>query len=94
MMSIRLWMPRVIVSLIGERPGVGTRRSDERVYDYRPQPDSTDADRDMVCNIFNGGTRSRWKLSAYVVEYIKRMLPKHQAASGIKLKLIEQGAGK
>jgi ethanolamine ammonia-lyase small subunit len=58
---------------------------------FRPRPDSTDADRDVVCNIFNGGTNPL-EAGAYVVEYIKRML-KHQA-SGIKLKLIEQGANK
>lgn len=79
---------KVVVCLIGERPGLGRAEAMSAYLGYRPQPDSTDADRDVVCNIFNGGTNPL-EAGAYVVEYIKRML-KHQA-SGIRLKLIEQG---
>ncbi len=82
---------KVVVTLIGERPGLGRAEAMSAYMGYKPQPDSTDADRDVVCNIFNGGTNPL-EAGAYVVEYIKRML-KHQA-SGIKLKLIEQGTGK
>jgi ethanolamine ammonia-lyase small subunit len=82
---------KVVVTLIGERPGLGRAEAASVYMGYRPQPDSSDADRDVVCNIFNGGTNPL-EAGAYVVEYIKRML-KHQA-SGIKLKLIEQGASK
>lgn len=81
---------RVVVTLIGERPGLGRAEAMSAYLGYEPKPDSTDADRDVVCNIFNGGTNPL-EAGAYVVEYIKRML-KHQA-SGIKLKLIEQSAG-
>jgi ethanolamine ammonia-lyase small subunit len=79
---------QVVVTLIGERPGLGRAEAMSAYMGYRPQPDSTDADRDVVCNIYNGGTNPL-EAGAYVVEYIKRML-KHKA-SGIKLKLIEQG---
>ena len=82
---------KVVVTLIGERPGLGRAEAASVYMGYKPQPDSTDADRDVVCNIFNGGTNPL-EAGAYVVEYIKRML-KHQA-SGIKLKLIEQGQNK
>ncbi len=82
---------KVVVTLIGERPGLGRAEAASAYMGYKPQPDSTDADRDVVCNIFNGGTNPL-EAGAYVVEYIKRML-KHQA-SGIKLKLIEQGQNK
>jgi ethanolamine ammonia-lyase small subunit len=82
---------KVVVTLIGERPGLGRAEAMSAYMGYRPQPDSTDADRDVVCNIFNGGTNPL-EAGAYVVEYIKRML-KHQAR-GIKLKLIEQGQSK
>lgn len=81
----------VVVTLIGERPGLGRAEAMSAYMGYRPQRDSTDADRDVVCNIFNGGTNPL-EAGAYVVEYVKRML-KHQA-SGIKLKLIEQAANK
>lgn len=76
---------KVVATLIGERPGLGRAQALSVYMGYRPQPDSTDADRDVVCNIFNGGTNPL-EGGAYVVEYIKRML-KHQA-SGIKLKLL------
>jgi ethanolamine ammonia-lyase small subunit len=81
----------VVVCLIGERPGLGRAEAMSAYMGFRPKPDSTDADRDVVCNIFNGGTNPL-EAGAYVVEYIKRML-KHRA-SGIRLKLIEQGEGK
>lgn len=82
---------KLVVTLIGERPGLGRAEAASVYMGFRPQPDSTDADRDVVCNIFNGGTNPL-EAGAYVVEYIKRTL-KHQA-SGIKLKLIEQGQNK
>lgn len=82
---------QVVVTLIGERPGLGRAEAMSAYMGYKPQPDSSDADRDVVCNIFNGGTNPL-EAGAYVVEYIKRML-KHRA-SGIKLKLTEQGQNK
>ena len=87
----RIVNAKIIVTLIGERPGLGRAEAMSAYMGFNQQPDSTDADRDVVCNIFNGGTNPL-EAGAYVVEYIKRML-KHQA-SGIKLKLIEQGGGK
>lgn len=82
---------KVVVTLIGERPGLGRAEAMSAYLGFRPKPDSSDADRDVVCNIFNGGTNPL-EAGAYVVEYIKRIV-KHQA-SGIKLKLIEQAANK
>ncbi len=75
---------KVIVTLIGERPGLGRAESMSAYMGYRPRPDSTDADRDVVCNIFNGGTNPL-EGGAYVVEFIKKMI--QNQASGIKLKL-------
>jgi ethanolamine ammonia-lyase small subunit len=82
---------KVVVTLIGERPGLGRAEAMSAYMGFRPKPDSTDADRDVVCNIFNGGTNPL-EAGAYVVEYIRRML--NQQASGIKLKLIEQDKNK
>src|SRR5581483_8250881 len=64
---------KVVVTLIGERPGLGRAEAMSVYMGYRPQPDSTDANRDVVCNIFNGGTHPL-EAGAYVVEYIKRMI--------------------
>jgi ethanolamine ammonia-lyase small subunit len=81
---------KVVVTLIGERPGLGRAESMSAYMGYKPQPDSTDADRDVVCNIFNGGTNPL-EAGAYVVEYIKRMI--QNQASGVKLKLKTQEGG-
>ncbi|MGE5138772.1 MAG: ethanolamine ammonia-lyase subunit EutC, partial [Rudaea sp.] len=75
---------KVVVSLIGERPGLGRAESMSAYMGFRPRPDSTDADRDVVCNIFNGGTNPL-EAGAYVVEFIKKMI--QNQASGVKLKL-------
>jgi ethanolamine ammonia-lyase small subunit len=76
---------KVVLTLIGERPGLGRAESMSAYLGYRPKPDSSDADRDVVCNIYNGGTNPL-EGGAYIVEYVKRMI-QHEA-SGVKLKLI------
>jgi ethanolamine ammonia-lyase small subunit len=75
---------KVVLTLIGERPGLGRAESMSAYLGFRPKPDSSDADRDVVCNIYNGGTNPL-EGGAYIVEYIKRMI-QHEA-SGVKLKL-------
>jgi ethanolamine ammonia-lyase small subunit len=75
---------KVVVTLIGERPGLGRAESMSAYLGYRPRPDSNDADRDVVCNIYAGGTNPL-EAGAYLVEFIKKMI--QQQASGIKLKL-------
>lgn len=74
----------VVVTLIGERPGLGRAESMSAYMGYRPRADSTDVDRDVVCNIYNGGTNPL-EAGAYVVEFIKRMI--QGQASGVKLRL-------
>ncbi len=81
---------RVVVTLIGERPGLGRAESMSAYMGFRPRPDSTDADRDVVCNIFNGGTNPL-EAGAYIVEFIKKMI--QNQASGVKLKLMTSGSG-
>ncbi len=75
---------QVVVTLIGERPGLGRAESMSAYLGFRPAPESTDADRDVVCNIYNGGTNPL-EAGAYIVEYIRRIV--ENQASGIKLKL-------
>jgi ethanolamine ammonia-lyase small subunit len=47
--------PRVTVLLIGERPGLATAESLSAYMAYRPRPEHTDADRNLVSNIHSRG---------------------------------------
>jgi ethanolamine ammonia-lyase small subunit len=83
-----LLSPDVVILLIGERPGLGRAESLSAYMAYRPQPGDTDADRDVVCNIFNGGGTNPLEAAAFTLQIAQKML-KHRA-SGIKLKLATQ----
>ena len=50
-----LLSPRVIVLLIGERPGLATAESLSAYMAYSPRPGNTDADRNLVSNIHARG---------------------------------------
>ena len=50
-----LLMPSVAVLLIGERPGLATAESLSAYMAYRPQPQHTDADRNLISNIHDRG---------------------------------------
>ncbi len=78
--------PDVVMLLIGERPGLGRAESMSVYMAYRPKTGDTDADRDVVCNIFENGGTNPLEAGALVVQIAQRML-KHQA-SGVKLKLM------
>jgi ethanolamine ammonia-lyase small subunit len=49
--------PRVIVLLIGERPGLATAASLSAYMGYGPRPGHTDADRNLISNIHDRGIR-------------------------------------
>lgn len=75
---------RVLVILIGERPGLGIADAMSAYLGYDPQPGKTDADRDLLCMITTHGGTNPLEAGAYVVELVKRMI-KH-SASGVKLR--------
>lgn len=77
--------PDVVILLIGERPGLGRAESLSAYMAYRPKAGDTDADRDVVCNIFQNGGTNPLEGAAFTVSIAQKML-KHQA-SGVKLKL-------
>ncbi|MCC7362312.1 MAG: ethanolamine ammonia-lyase subunit EutC [Anaerolineales bacterium] len=79
-----LLRPDVVVLLIGERPGLGRAEALSAYMAFRPKTGDTDADRDVVCNIFNGGGTNPLEGAAFVIQIAQKML-KHQA-SGVKLK--------
>jgi ethanolamine ammonia-lyase small subunit len=75
----------VVILLIGERPGLGRAESLSAYMAYRPKSGDSDADRDVVCNIFNNGGTNPLEGAAYAIQIAQKMM-KYQA-SGVKLKL-------
>ncbi len=82
-----LLQPDVVILLIGERPGLGRAESMSAYMGYRPKSGDTDANRDVVCNIFENGGTTALEASALVMQVVQKMR-KHQA-SGVKLKLVK-----
>ncbi len=80
-----LLKPDVVILLIGERPGLGRAESLSAYMAYHPKAGDTDADRDVVCNIFNNGGTNPLEGAAFTIQLAQKMI-KHQA-SGVKLKL-------
>jgi ethanolamine ammonia-lyase small subunit len=78
---------KVCVLLIGERPGLARAESMSIYIGYQPKPDSTDANRDVVCNIYEGGLNPL-EAGALAVQMIQKMI-KYQT-SGVDLKLAEE----
>jgi ethanolamine ammonia-lyase small subunit len=79
-----LLSPDVVILLVGERPGLGRAESLSAYMAYRPKPGDTDADRDVVCNIFSHGGTNPLEGAAFALQTAQRMM-KHQA-SGVRLK--------
>ncbi len=77
--------PEVLVLLIGERPGLGRAESMSAYMAFRPKAGDTDAERDVVCNIFEGGGTNPLEAGAVLVELAQKMIKAQ--ASGVKLKL-------
>lgn len=80
-----LLQPDVVILLIGERPGLGRAESMSAYMGYKPKYGNTDADRDVVCNIFENGGTNPLEAGAFVVQIAQKM--RKNQASGVKLKL-------
>jgi ethanolamine ammonia-lyase small subunit len=80
-----LLKPDVVILLIGERPGLGRAESLSAYMAYRPKAGDSDADRDVVCNIFNNGGTNPLEGAAFAMQTAQKMM-KYQA-SGVKLKV-------
>jgi ethanolamine ammonia-lyase small subunit len=76
---------KVCAIMIGERPGLARAQSMSIYLGYRPRPDSTDANRDAICNIYEGGLNPL-EAGAHAVQLIQRMI--RDEASGVELKLV------
>jgi ethanolamine ammonia-lyase small subunit len=77
--------PDVLILLIGERPGLGRAESMSAYMGYKPKYGESDADRDVVCNIFENGGTNPLEAGAFVVQIAQKM--RQYQASGVKLKL-------
>ncbi len=75
--------PTVVVLLIGERPGLQTAESMSAYMAYRPEAGHTDADRNLVCNIHETGTRPV-DASRRVIGLAEQMVA--TGTSGVELK--------
>jgi ethanolamine ammonia-lyase small subunit len=79
--------PDVVILLIGERPGLGRAESMSAYMGYKPKYGDNDADRDVVCNIFEGGGTNPLEAGAFVVQMAQKM--RKSQASGVKLKMMK-----
>jgi len=82
-----LVQPDVLILLIGERPGLARAESMSAYMAFRPSSGHTDADREVICNIFDGGGTNPLEAGAYAIQMAKKMI-KNQS-SGVKSKQIE-----
>lgn len=71
----------MIVSLIGERPGLGTAESLSAYMIYRPDEKTVEADRTVISNIHKGGIPPA-EAGAHLADVIKQILA--SKASGVK----------
>jgi ethanolamine ammonia-lyase small subunit len=78
----RLVNAEVIISLIGERPGLGTAESLSAYTIYRPNEKTVEADRTVVSNIHRGGIPPA-EAGAHLVDLLQQIL--HAKISGVKL---------
>lgn len=73
---------KVVILLVGERPGLGQSESLSCYMVYSPTADTVEADRTCISNIHRGGTPPV-EAAAVIVDLTKKML--EQKASGINL---------
>lgn len=79
---------KVICMLVGERPGLVTAESMSAYITYEPRHGIPESKRTVISNIHKGGTNAV-EAGAHAAELIHTMLEKK--ASGVELKLLEQG---
>jgi len=83
-----LIQPEVLMLLIGERPGLGRAESMSIYMGYCPRAGHTDAERDVICNVYDNGGTNPLEAGAYAVQMAAKMM--QFQAFGIRLKLAEK----
>jgi len=71
----------VVISLIGERPGLATSKSISAYLIYRPTEDTVEADRTVISNIHDGGIPPV-EAGAYLADVLAKVL--EHKVSGVK----------
>jgi ethanolamine ammonia-lyase small subunit len=75
---------KLVLLLIGERPGLGIADAMSAYMGFHPEPGKTDAERDLICMITAKGGTNPLEAGAYVVELIQTTL--RHGASGVELR--------
>jgi ethanolamine ammonia-lyase small subunit len=88
-----LLRPRVVVLLIGERPGLVTAESLSAYMAYRPQAGHTDAQRNLISNIHARGVPPE-QAAARVLALADQMVAQQVSGVAIKEELTVNLAGK
>ena len=78
-----LLRPRVVVLLIGERPGLATAESLSAYMAYRPRAPQTDADRNLISNIHSRGVQIE-DAAIRILKLAERMM--RMELSGVQLR--------
>jgi len=76
--------PKVLILLIGERPGLGRAESMSAYMAYQPKSGDTDANREVICNIFDNGGTNPLEAGAYAIKLAQEMIRKR--SSGVNPK--------
>ena len=73
---------RVVINLIGERPGLSSAEGLSAYITYNPSPETISSDRTVVSNIHERGTPAV-EAGAYIVRLVKTIL--ERKVSGVEL---------
>jgi ethanolamine ammonia-lyase small subunit len=65
--------PKVVVLLIGERPGLATAESLSAYMAYRPEKQHTDANRNLISNIHSRGVNPQ-QAAVRILNFAARMM--------------------
>jgi ethanolamine ammonia-lyase small subunit len=75
--------PRVVMLLIGERPGLATAASLSAYMGYGPRPGHTDADRNLISNIHDRGIRAE-EAADRITNLASRMMALKRSGTGLR----------
>jgi ethanolamine ammonia-lyase small subunit len=78
-----LLSPRVIVLLIGERPGLATSASLSAYMAYQPRSRQTDADRNLVSNVQAHGVRTE-NAADRIASLVSKMMTMERSGTSLK----------
>jgi ethanolamine ammonia-lyase small subunit len=78
-----LLAPKVVVLLIGERPGLGTAESLSAYMAYRPGKTHTDANRNLISNIHSRGLNPQ-AAADRILNFVGQIMTQRMSGIGVK----------